>query len=252
MSIADKMITIADNTPAVAEAVNAAKATASGTAIRVDDVLNTEHPLQVQTTAGAKVTVTGKNLVDYTKAKGRNANQAVEIVDGGVLWKAGGDFYFEIPVSLPAGVTVTANATGENAAGEKLLNYTLVYEDKTYAANKSLGYPQTPEMPVVLIRFYKTQPGTALTQDLLVSNIQLELGTAKTAYEPYETPQTATADSSGKVEGLHSVSPTMTIFSDNGEAVQCTYFPQSAAGTYAKYQELKLAEITLKELTSNG
>ena len=58
MTIAEKLITIADNTPRVAEAVRAARATASGTVVRVDDVLDVEHPIKVQ--------LRSKNLIPPT------------------------------------------------------------------------------------------------------------------------------------------------------------------------------------------
>ena len=255
MNEAEKLITIANNTPAVAEAVNAAKTTVSGSVVRADDVLDVAHSLQVQLKSdsltdfsGASVTVYGKNLVDYTKATGRDASQKVEIVDGGVLWKAGGDFYFEIPLSLPAGISVVATATGENAAGENLQTYTLVYEDNTYTRNDTIGYSKTAEKPVIAIRLYKYEATTALSQDLLVTNIQLELGAGSTDYEPYKAPQTATADASGKVMGLSPIAPTMTLLTDTeGVKMECSYFPEPAADTYAKYQELKQEQINLQD-----
>ena len=68
-----------------------------------------------------------------------------------------------------------------------------------------------------------------------------------TEYEPYKASQIATADSTGKVEGLRSVSPIMTVMSDHGAEMQCAYFPQSASDTYEKYQELKSEQMALQE-----
>lgn len=51
------------------------------------------------------------------------------------------------------------------------------------------------------------------------SNIQLEIGTTATDYEPYKEPQTATANADGTVEGLTSVSPNMTLVSDTERVV---------------------------------
>ena len=54
--------------------------------------------------------------------------------------------------------------------------------------------------------------------------IQLELGGSATAYEPYTKPDTATAGAEGKVEGLTSVSPNMTLVSDtNGVVIDLAY-----------------------------
>lgn len=48
MTIADKLLTVTNNTPAVIEKLNAAKSKSSGTSIRVDDVPNVEQQLQIQ------------------------------------------------------------------------------------------------------------------------------------------------------------------------------------------------------------
>lgn len=56
------------------------------------------------------------------------------------------------------------------------------------------------------------------------SEIQLELGNTKTEYELYKEPVTATADAEGNVKGLVSLSPNMTLITDNdGAVIDCTY-----------------------------
>ena len=214
MSIADKLLTIANNTPAVADTYHASKATVRGDVIRVDDVLATEHPLQITAAAESEVKVYGKNLVDYTKATGRTAAQKVEIVEDGVVWKAGGNYYFTIPLSLPAGVTVRFSCETEaNSAGEYIQFVRLVYEDNTTTnlIDPNGNVPITTTKAVKAIYFYKDTPGTALTQDLLVKNIQLEIGETVTTYEAYKSPQTVAADTDCTVPGLKSVSPTMMV-----------------------------------------
>ena len=85
------------------------------------------------------------------------------------------------------------------------------------------------------------------TENTPYTQHQLELGIVATDYEPYKAPQTATADASGKVDGLTSVSPSMTLLADSDAvALECTYFPESATGVYAKYQELKQEQINLQ------
>ena len=199
--------------------------TVTGQFIRVDDVAKTGQPLKIQTMPGKSVKVYGKNLVDYTQATGRNASQKVEIVEDGVVWKAGGNYYFTIPLSLPAGVTVRFSCETEaNSAGEYIQFVRLVYEDNTTTnlIDPNGNVPITTTKAVKAIYFYKDTPGTALTQDLLVKNIQLEIGSTITAYEAYKGIQTATADENGNVVGLTSVAPTMTVISDE-VAVECTY-----------------------------
>ena len=56
-----------------------------------------------------------------------------------------------------------------------------------------------------------------------ISNIQVELGSTVTAYEPYNG-QTLTPSADGTVEGMASVSPYMNIFSDTeGVNIEATY-----------------------------
>lgn len=201
------------------------KKTVAGQFIRVDDVAKTGQPLKIQSMPGESVKVYGKNMVDYTQATGRNASQKVEIVDNGVVWKSGGNYFFQIPLSLPAGVTVRGSFTGgTNLAGESIQYFRLNYDDGTMAVLwfQGTSYTITTTKPVNTLTFYKSTPGTALTQDLLVSNIQIEIGTAITAYEAYKGMQTATADENNNVAGLTSVAPTMTVISDE-VAVECTY-----------------------------
>lgn len=250
MSVADKLLTIANNTQSIAHIFNSKKITATGNAIRSDNVWTVEHSLGISSMPGETVNVYGKNLADYTKATGRNASQKVEIVDDGVVWKAGGNYYFEIPLTLPAGVTVRGSwVTEPNAAGEEMQAMRLAYEDNTNAAliNGGANYAVTVTKPVKGLYFYKYTVATALTQDLLVSNIQLEIGNTITGYEPYKGMQTATADENGNVVGLKSVAPTMAVISDE-VAVECTYFPQSVSGIYEKCQEIKAKELELKSI----
>ena len=64
MTVADKLVIIADNTAAVAETVNASKVSVSGSTLRVDNVLNTGHALNIIATAETNVFVYGKNLIE--------------------------------------------------------------------------------------------------------------------------------------------------------------------------------------------
>lgn len=273
--IATKLITIANNTPAVAEAVNSAKATATGAVIRVDDVLATEHPLQVQTSAGAKVTVSGKNLIPFPyKEKSRTVNGITFTVneDGSLHYEgtstaaAAAQFHFtdyNKQLLLTPGETYTisvhADSNTPEASYQSLLNVNYKPVDKAPAAwsgsfldveyigkdgkpiSKTLVYPEDGAGG---IQCYIHIPAGKTVNNTV--RVMIELGTTATDYEPYKEPQTATADSTGKVTGLHSVSPCMTLWADTGAVVQCRYFPQSAADTLAKYHTLKQA---LQEVT---
>ena len=56
-------------------------------------------------------------------------------------------------------------------------------------------------------------------------DIQIELGSTATEYEPYISPQTATANAEGVVEGLTSLSPNMTLMTDTeGVMIDLEYY----------------------------
>lgn len=60
-----------------------------------------------------------------------------------------------------------------------------------------------------------------------IENIQIEVGSKSTAFEEYKSKQTATAAADGTVEGLTTVSPSMTLWSDNaGVVINAEYCKQ--------------------------
>ena len=143
----------------------------------------------VTTISGKTDTLTlyhcGKNLLDFTKAKARKPDQSVQILNSGVCWKAGGDYFFEIPTFVPAGCYVVLRAQWESKAGEALSHYTCVFADGTYSSNMQFSRPYIITKKVVAVRLYKTAVSTPLTQDLTVTNMQLELGQEATKYQRY-------------------------------------------------------------------
>ncbi|MBE6981592.1 MAG: hypothetical protein E7437_04635 [Ruminococcaceae bacterium] len=129
-----------------------------------------------------------------------------------------------------------------------------VYIDSTYATNSGnrprIQYAANLTGSHHVIRCKKDFTVTAIQLWVTGEEItpctqfQLELGAAATAYTPYEPAQIAEADETGKVRGLQSMSPTMTLTpADPAVTVECGYFPQSAAATYESYQKLKAAMI---------
>lgn len=258
--IATKLITMADNTPAVAEAVNGAKSTVSGSTVRVDDVMGIEHPLQVQTTAGAKVTVVGKNLLSVLT----EFNETPPVYNAQPIYMKKGDRFifshngtYRSWALLLYGTQTTGEPFPHNGtSGYEYTNayiggfYTTRYNNSIFLC--SISYYRGNSVVLVcshdcIITGMQILPDYAVESEIF-TQYQLEPGTIVTEYEPYKTPQIATADNTGKVEGLRSVSPTMTMMVDHGAEVQCTYFPQSAADTYAKYLELKQAETDLQDM----
>ena len=75
--------------------------------------------------------------------------------------------------------------------------------------------------------------------------IMLEPGNVKTDYEAPKEPQTVTANADGTVEGLKSVSPNMTVFSDKGVIIDLAYNTDVKMYIDNKYEELRNAILSL-------
>ena len=80
---------------------------------------------------------------------------------------------------------------------------------------------------------------TGKTENISFKNIQLEIGTSASDFEEYKGAEEVTANSNGEVDGLTSVSPNMTIFTDTeGVTINCTYNADTK-----KYIDNKIAEL---------
>lgn len=76
-------------------------------------------------------------------------------------------------------------------------------------------------------------------QDGSVDNIQLELGTSKTAFEPHTAPTTHPINADGTVDGVKSIYPTTTLIPDTeGVVIDATYNVDTK-----KYIDNKFVEI---------
>ena len=275
--IATKLITVADNSPAVADAVNATKVTASGTTVRVDDVLNVEQPLGVQLKSdtltdfsGVNVTRYGKNLFDisagsdgqaasyydkennylYNKSSSKNEYVFAFIQDIWHIAKAVNkpiSFSFEMRTDIagPVAFYTLGQYRITMSTGQQLsVNATTEWQRYTVVRKPSNFWIDTSDNSGACKLSWYGQYGSGVRP--YIRNIQIEIDETPTEYEPCLI-QTATSDSSGKVTGLTSASPSMTIVPDSDAvAVECTYFPESAAGIYAKYQQLRTEQTSLR------
>lgn len=266
MTIADKLITIADNTAAVAEAVKASKATVEGAFIRVDDVVDRKHALEIRANEGTTVYVYGKNLFDMTTKQHSTALGCSSAVvnDELVITAANKNQYTCATFVIPNGellvgksITVTGEWVNSGAnvgclrlgwAGKDNVNSMV----GNIGANKVSGNALTKTITVkpdgageLCLWIYGNYDGTGeVGNTVTYRNIQVEVGSTATDYEAYKEPQIATATVDGKVLGLMSVSPTMTMISD-GIIDICEYFPASSTEIYEKYQRLVQAENDL-------
>lgn len=73
-----------------------------------------------------------------------------------------------------------------------------------------------------------------------------------TDYEPYKAPTTYTANADGSVDGVTSLSPSMTLFSENkGFVINCKYFPIGTEKLQEDYNETTREIIKLRDNINN-
>lgn len=150
--------------------------------------------VQPGTRAGVNTfwTIAGKNLIDVQTAElttrdrdGRVSSTLVERADGGLLWKTGSTYYVRITCNIPRGLRISGSwkSTGVGDNRTKLMR--VEYDDGTYVQIPSTGLNTTRTVTAIYI--YKENVATPLTEDVYISEIQVEVGSKVTAYEPYRT-----------------------------------------------------------------
>lgn len=166
------------------EYANAIKSEVTGEIILVDDVSPIEHDV--------KCRIHGKNLVDYTKAVARISTQTVTIDTENESVLFSGNYYFKIPVSLPAGATVTFSCEGDHFEGYFVFEY-----DNGVLSPYTATPTRTTERPTKYIYIYQSPTGEA-GENYEFKHIQLEYGDTATEYESYIDPTTVTLTSCGR------------------------------------------------------
>lgn len=257
MSIADELLTIANNTPSVCEAVKSAKTSVSGSVVVVNDVSNVEHQVEIKLTSdiitdfsGVKVSRYGKNLIPYPYANSSVSAGGGTITanDNGTITISGTPTgYCGMEIYKGNALVTTGTYTislGKEASGIRLTLF--LYDENKNTVNQFNVYPNTPltinfnDYPTVRtwnMTLARQANGTTMNGILYP---QLELGTVATTYEPYAEPQTTNANADGTVEGLTSISPNMTLTTDNsGVVINCEYISQLNVIVWDKYAELQ-------------
>lgn len=163
--------------------------------------------------SGIEVSRYGKNLFD----------KSIPYTD----WVSVGGGYREIKIYVgynPVAVSVMKKYTPPEKEGILQVKFgegqavSSIYNTNNEGACKQ-SVTSTSTDGYVIIR------ATSPAYDGFKDEIMIELGTTSTEYEPYITPQTAYATTDGTVNGLTSISPTMTLISDNDDAtINCTYY----------------------------
>ena len=273
MSIADKLLTVASNTSAVFDKVNAEKTVAIGKKIALNDVLDMPHRLGVR--------LFGKNLVEYPYQHSDMEVNGLTFVDNGdgtvtVNGTATAAFNYNIctlSTHVWAGIvpsqdyTISLQYEGEYSGYVSFIVNYYPQGSSSYTSwlSTTIGDSRSksaPENIAGLRSYMRIGEGTVVNN--LILKPMLELGAAATEHELYRIdfssitvtrtadgendPQTAQSDESGVVAGLTSLAPAMTLAADTGGVIlECTYFPESAADTVEKYLAVKQAISDLND-----
>lgn len=235
-SIAGKLLQMAEKTRPVCAAVNGAKVTCGGDTFTVNDAL--EAPMALQAQPETTVTVYGKNLADISLIGYNESKSYVQYVNDTVLVQGSRT----ATTGLGCGLTLQQLVPGLQVGQVYFLQGASELANRNYiylqGYNRSWWFGQamtiTEEMAGSKVYFY-----TDMGKDNVISQLQITLGSAASDYEPYRQPKTA--DAGGQVITAYK---NMTVV---GTQVQCSYFPQSAAGIYGKYTDIKAAQEKLKE-----
>lgn len=174
---------------------NALKKTATGEIIRVDDVSPVAHELGLL--------VHGKNLAKFSNAANFNRDQftyTAESAEGVSCTRSaneGGAFYARFEAYLKAGVMYTISAKSSLAQPPVFVYTDELWGNAVWSANiPQGGLPFfVNQSGVHVIGFYISG---ATTSAVTLSEVQIEAGTAATAYEAYKDPAVATLTRAGK------------------------------------------------------
>lgn len=179
-------------------------ATGSGL-VSLNDVSEVKHKIAVHTTAGANVTVVGKNFYsgDIQKSLFEDANFKIQ---NSTAYQ---EIYRSIKAYLKAG-TYTFSASKQLRAAREIRDG--VY----YTISNRPPYTFTLVNDGYWGISVRNEDSTNWNDD---TQLQIEIGSSATAYEKYQTATEHIADSNGIVM-VNSISPNMTIISDEYMTVE--------------------------------
>ncbi len=193
---------------------NAVKGYAESEAVRVDDVSPVEHTVNVKVDhidpASVRVARCGKNLIPYPYVDTTKTHNGITFTDNGdgsvtINGTATAEAYFYLQRNVEYGNTINAVNFKEGAT------------NGIYTASKRLYYNSLNKHLTINIL-----AGYVVTNETIYP--QLELGTTATEYEPYKETETYTPNADGTVDGITSISPTMTLLTDTeGAVIHCEY-----------------------------
>lgn len=205
------------------------KKTVSDSVIRVDDVSEIPHKCTVSVDNDASVTVCGKNLInpDVVAFPSKYWRRDGEVF---VSDKDTYATYVYVELYLEAFKTYTFSVyIKPNAAG----NYSLTarYNGAIVISNypKEEGRYSISVTPTQNGVYRFTVGGVDHDSGMIVSQLQLEVGSTATAYEPYQG--TSHAITAGQTIEVDSICPTMSITADNDTTITFGYHKSYGAQT---------------------
>jgi hypothetical protein len=255
MSVADKLLTIAENSRDMYLLAESKKATVRGSVAKADNVSGYGHSLGVKVSSnsltdfsGIEVSRYGKNLVDLSKtpAEYNSRNYTFDIETGyyeviNAVAYAPNRWRFKVPTNTTI-YLCASEVTNCNVQVSSVL------QDGTDTINIGLQkgsfvYVNTGNYSELTLSIYASSAYD------LISAKGIIVALYKTNYEPYKEPQTATAnDADGTVEGLTSLSPNITLIPNNdGVSVECTYYTNERDPILEATENIKTALVELKD-----
>ena len=229
---------------------NALKGSATGSAVRMDDVSPLEHEMVVKVSgvdevSAVKVRKQGKNILDINETRPYSESYDVVTVFGDAVSVTAKDDRGSYGVIFD-GINLVVGET-YSFSMESLTDHAAVwgwrlrYDDGTYSGySKSLSILMKIEKSVDKVLF---QVGSRYTggKEVILSKPQIELNTA-TAYAPYIAPTEYAVNADGTVDGVTSLYPTTTLMTDTEGAVIDVEYNRDINKAF---DELKQAIISL-------
>ena len=241
MSIAEKLVTIAENQEKVYNSGGLSqcpKNTVSGEFISLDDVSPIEHTLGVKVSnPDATLKAQGKNLFNNDTSL---IKEVTYISSSGVEGKRNG---YEIP--LPVG-TYTIRAIPKVTFTDIYMYGCVVDKNNKYKKDVNPVVNTTVNTITFniengdMLKIYNGvgSHSIATTQKQFeMFDFQLEVGESATPYEPYIEPTSYTPNADGTVEGVKNIYPTTNIFvNTKGALIEVEYHQNGIdAGKQAEY-----------------
>lgn len=218
------------------------KATAKGSYISVNDVASKQHNLEVNLSSdtitdfsGVSISRYGSNLLDMSKLLNEN------LVDNGdgtyTLTHLETDTLqaksAKADVFIPANTTFHISVNHiENTFADGRMAVTLFFDDdtniskvlfKTVGSDSMLEEMFTFDKDITQIQLITVARMTSPGEYGTFSEPKLNIG-QELPYTEYITPQTVISNSDGTVNGLTSISPCMTIITENSDIeITCEY-----------------------------